>query len=63
MPMITQRERLGEIVRQRFETAEVSLPARFIQLHSDALCPMFVAEARDACRKTCRLDWIVEIRT
>ena len=61
MSVVTQRERLREIVRQRFEPAEVPRPRRVFEVQSDAFGPAMVEESGDALRKSGRLDRVVEV--
>jgi len=61
MPVITERERLAEVVGQRLEPAEMPRPAIFSQLQPDAFRLSFVEEARNAFGEFGGPDRIVEI--
>src|SRR3982750_2093582 len=59
--MVAERERLREVVRQRFEPAEVPRPRLVFEVQSDAFGPAAVEEARGAFREFRRLDRVVEV--
>jgi hypothetical protein len=61
VPVVPKRERLREIVRQRFEPAEVCDPFVVPEVEPDPLGPAPVEEARRALRETGRLYGIVEV--
>ena len=61
VPVIAQRQRLREVVRQRLEAAEMPLPILLAEVQSDAAGPAFVDEAANAFGEGGGLDWIVEI--
>lgn len=62
MAVIAKRQRLGEVVRQRLEPAEVPRPGVVIELQAYTFGPALVYEARLAFGERRRLDSVVEVR-
>src|SRR5205085_5536617 len=61
VPMIAQRQRLGEVVRERLEAAEAAEPLLVRQgVEPDRRRPAVVAEAKDRLREIGGADGIVE---
>lgn len=64
MAVVTQGERPGQVLRQRFETPEMSDPARIVDpLESHSRGPSIVAEPHAMLWKTCRFDRVREPRS
>src|ERR1044072_3786187 len=62
MAVITQCQRLGQVVRQGREAAEMTRPVRVGQrVEPDFRGGAIVAEAQDRLRKFGRLDLVVEL--
>jgi hypothetical protein len=63
MPVILERQRLGQVFGQRFEAAEMLLPAGRVQVaEADPFRPTPIEEARNRFWKAGGRDGIVEIR-
>src|SRR5690349_1510755 len=60
VPVITERQRLRQIVRQRLEPAEMPRPAFLVQLEADAFGPALIDETRDTFGEARRLDSVVK---
>ena len=61
MAVIPQGQRLGEVVGQWLEPAEMPRPAGSVEVDADALGPPLVKEPRLALWEMGRLDCVVEI--
>jgi len=58
--VIAKGQRLGQVIRQRLETAEMRRPLLLVEVQANALRPSIVDEARLAVRKARGLNRIVE---
>jgi hypothetical protein len=62
MTVVSERQRLRQIVRQGLEAAEMTGPSGFIQRKTDPIRPSGVGKAHRALREVGRLDGVVENR-
>ncbi len=61
VPVITERQRLAEIVRQRLETSKMAEPFLVAEpAETDGRCPAIVPEAQNRLREVGGLDRVVK---